>query len=392
MRPDEHKRKRSAQYKKKHGMSKDEKPKDSHQPKSRSTSGKGKVKVDQKAQGKHFGSHISGAAKLLHSSSSSDTSDNDQASATISKTFQRREVVSNWARYEILPPDAETAQKKGEDFLNLLNTAGGTSSQFRFKEEEDWDDSESVSTDTKLLAVDLSDLTASIQCIPLYQRLGIEQDLFSTEQIQEMESIARENAQEYQPRSRAVDLTQQNKQNVHAVDLTQQNKPSYFTADQTLPPAHNDTVTGVVDSGTDMSGVIKQSSNRPVDDGHSVKTVTDCQRFTEVASSPKDLSCSTGVPTCVDSTPVFRTPVINTHVNTSEEIGGVTSSNLDDDLDFLLSLDNPSDVSDLGETTHQNSVQEKVTTPPQQTQSSASNTGLQKETKNLEDWLDSVLD
>ncbi|XP_060081580.1 uncharacterized protein LOC132560894 [Ylistrum balloti] len=417
MRPDEHKKKRSAQYKKKHGMNKDDQSRDSRQPKSKS-SGKGKVKVDQKPGGKHSEGHVTGATKLPQSSSGSDTSDNDQDSAPVRPAFRRREVVSNWTRYEILPSETEATQRKGEDFLNLLNTAGVTSSQFRFKEEEAWDEGESVSTDTKLLAVDLSDLAASLQCIPLYNRLGLEQDLFSSEQIQEMETAAKEHTQEYKPKSYPVDpthkykpksypvdptheykpkslvsdLTQKYKPGSQAVDISEQNKPvgSDSAIDSTLPTKDNDKVTRVVETGKtktepDETGSIKQEAGE-----HLIKAESDCQKSADDVSIYNQPSHNLGASGCVDSAPVVRTPVINTNI--CEKTGEVTSNNLDDDLDFLLSLDNPSDATSLGETTQQNSVNVTVKTSPDKKALTSSNTGLEKETENLEDWLDSVLD
>ncbi|XP_033734802.1 cell death regulator Aven-like [Pecten maximus] len=380
MRPDEHKKKRSTQYKKKHGINKDDQSKDSRQPKSKSAGGKGKVKVDQRLEGKKSDSHA-GAAKPTHSSSGSDSSDNDQESAQVHKTFKRREVVSNWARYEILPPDTETTQKKGEDFVNLLNTAGGTSSQFRFKEEEDWEEGESVCTDAKLLTIDPSDLAASFQCIPLYHRLGVDQDLFSAEQILEMEADAKEHTLQYQ-NLKLADVTQPHNKSPHTSDIKQQDNTSPCKTDHTQPQVDNDKVPSVVDTVRTGPGQKK--------DEHLVKSEPVCHRSAAAESNQKDPLCNVGA--SVNTTPVVRTPVINTHTNTGETTGGVTSNNLEDDLDFLLSLDNPSDSTDLGETTQQNSIQDTVKTPPDKTGITTTNKELNKETENLEDWLDSVLD
>lgn len=72
MRPDEHKKKRSTQYKKKHGMSKDDQPKDSRQQKGRTD----KVKVDLNLkQGKGSpGDHDKQPIARANSSSGSDVS------------------------------------------------------------------------------------------------------------------------------------------------------------------------------------------------------------------------------------------------------------------------------------------------------------------------------
>ncbi|XP_069116536.1 cell death regulator Aven-like [Argopecten irradians] len=375
MRPDEHKKKRSAQYKKKHGMNKDDQSKDARRLQS---AGKGKVKVDQRQDGKADGRGAS-AAKLPHSSSGSDSSDNDgDSAAPVRQSFKRREVVSNWARYEILPPETETTQKRGEDFANLLNSAGGTSSQFRFKEEEDWEDDESVCADTKLLTVDPTDLAASLQCIPLYQRLGVDQDLFSTEQIQEMEADAREHTLQYNPSPKPADITQPHRTNPPSVD-----NPS--TTDHTQLSV-NKVKRDKDTNGINLTAVSKENLTKPKVDGDLFKQKSDSQKSADVVAG------SVGAGASVNTTSVVRTPVINNHNSTGEKTTGVSRDNLDDDLDFLLSLENPSEATSLGETTHQNSIQETAKSPPDKTGNTTQSKESAKETENLEDWLDSVLD
>ena len=45
-----------------------------------------------------------------------------------SKTFRRREIANNWAKYDIPPVDADdsTASARGQDFHRLLQAAGRT--------------------------------------------------------------------------------------------------------------------------------------------------------------------------------------------------------------------------------------------------------------------------
>jgi len=42
----------------------------------------------------------------------------------VKKTYNRREVVSNWDRYEVRQSEENLPEQKGEDFSKLLNTAG----------------------------------------------------------------------------------------------------------------------------------------------------------------------------------------------------------------------------------------------------------------------------
>ncbi len=53
-------------------------------------------------------------------------------------------------------------------------------SQFRFKDEQDWElDGEAEGSEeiADLLAVDLADLATAIHCIPLHTRLGLDTDM-----------------------------------------------------------------------------------------------------------------------------------------------------------------------------------------------------------------------
>ncbi|CAG2230084.1 unnamed protein product [Mytilus edulis] len=171
MRPDQHKQKKNTQYKKKHGMTeknkdakdkKDGKPEGSKQP-YRSDASKG----EQTKSTNKFNNR----GNLSDSSESSD--ENDGLAATKS-SFQRR--------------------KLGDNFSKLLQSAGSSTSQFRFKEEEeDW--VESNQSDT--LSLDLQDLSSSLGCVPLYKVLRLNKDLFTAEQIEEFDRRSTENQRKY---------------------------------------------------------------------------------------------------------------------------------------------------------------------------------------------------
>lgn len=258
---------------------------------------------------------------------------------------------------------------------------GGTSAQFRFKEEEQWDEGEIIGTDAELLAVDLSDLSDSLQCIPLYHRLGVDKDLFSIDQMEEMESTAKLHQEQYKPNSG-------NKHTVRVVNV-----------------GHGDL--DIETNVTDIGKKLKQTSLVDIlPDKHSQKPNSDLDgcllNKTIPDLSTADLksseSCSGygtgGATLCVNdkSAPGHRGPVISTHVpvNTGEKAAVTARNNLDDDLDFLLSLDNPSDVTAIGEiTTKETSTAEPTA---KSSVSIAKDVVETKETQNLEDWLDSVLD
>ena len=72
-----------------------------------------------------------------------------------------------------------------EPFAQLLFIGtGGSSAQFRFRDEEDWEDTfDYSSSTTNVLAINLEDLQQSLSCLPLHQRLEIAEDLFSVSKI-----------------------------------------------------------------------------------------------------------------------------------------------------------------------------------------------------------------
>lgn len=70
-----------------------------------------------------------------------------------------------------------------EHFCNMLLFSGGSSAQFRFHDEEDWESTGvSPATTASVLTMNLEDLHQGLSCIPLHHRLGIPECLFSVSQ------------------------------------------------------------------------------------------------------------------------------------------------------------------------------------------------------------------
>lgn len=55
---------------------------------------------------------------------------------------------------------------------------GGSATQFRLKDEEEWNDDGGDSA-APALALDLDSLSQSLDCIPLHERLGIKDNVFT---------------------------------------------------------------------------------------------------------------------------------------------------------------------------------------------------------------------
>lgn len=163
MRPDEHKRKKSAQYqnKKKHTAS------DKHE-------GKLPVKKDVDENLKRPGTE-----NLDGKKEAADSSDGAK--------FSRRKLTSNWEKYEIQneeDPHLGITQR-GESFEKLLKSAGASNSQFRFKDETFWEDDVS-DLPTTWMTVDVMALADSLDSLTLCQKFSISKEHFTDDQLKVM--------------------------------------------------------------------------------------------------------------------------------------------------------------------------------------------------------------
>ncbi|KAL3875131.1 hypothetical protein ACJMK2_038061 [Sinanodonta woodiana] len=200
MRPDEHKRKKNALYKKKHGIPPKGKEETSEKPPGQKQTKKEKPKADAREQGqRQLPTRSAANVQPNEDSTSSSGSDEEDISRSQKATFRRREIVSNWARYEeVIDDGSAPPTQRGEDFnklLNLSGTTGSSLSQFRFRDEEDW--GESMSHNGQVLAVDTEDLASVLDCLPLHKLLSIDPMLFSISQIKEQEESAKLNEEMY---------------------------------------------------------------------------------------------------------------------------------------------------------------------------------------------------
>ncbi|XP_061192054.1 cell death regulator Aven-like [Saccostrea echinata] len=171
MRPDEHKKKKNAQYKKKHGIKEER---------------KGETSKDKKGS----------SEEILVNTVKSDISDSSDSSHNSNVArFSRRIVKSNWEKYE-LPPEEDPyigPTQKGESFEKLLRSEGASAAQFRFKDEAFWEE-EAAGPHYDQMSIDLMTLADSLQSLPLYQKLGISKEHFTKEQLQVMETQSMQNS------------------------------------------------------------------------------------------------------------------------------------------------------------------------------------------------------
>ncbi|XP_076464670.1 uncharacterized protein LOC143296538 [Babylonia areolata] len=197
MRPDEHKKKKSAQYQRKHGSSgakggKNENDKSSSKP---GKQGSSKSAASERTPQTRCDGNVTGNSKINATTSESD--DEGEQSEVKGKSFRRREIASNWAKYDLPPADADDAATapRGEDFNKLVKSAGGALAHFRFKDEENWEDGGASESNPggQVLSLDCAELATSLGCLPLHTQLGLDADIFTSEQLTVMTETAEEN-------------------------------------------------------------------------------------------------------------------------------------------------------------------------------------------------------
>ena len=53
--------------------------------------------------------------------------------------YGRRNITSNWSRYEILSDEEEEENMTGPDYQYVISTAQGAEAHFKFKSEQEWE-------------------------------------------------------------------------------------------------------------------------------------------------------------------------------------------------------------------------------------------------------------
>ena len=120
-----------------------------------------KAKKEQKAQGPK--AKPSPTVEPTPSSSSSQDPD----------FYSHRKVASNWTKYEIPSDedsDAETAT--GLDFNFVLENSAKASDHLQLKAEKEWETKHETEYHQDLFALNLTDLEAKLDSIPLYDLIG----------------------------------------------------------------------------------------------------------------------------------------------------------------------------------------------------------------------------
>lgn len=359
MRPDQHKKKRSTQYKKKHGIS--DKPKNDDN--NNNKNNKEKVASGQGStqwQAPEKVNNTKDVTKTLTSKNENNTKEGESSAEEedeLAASFRRRKIVSNWDRYQSLPPEIEdeNLSEIGADFGKLLSQTADALSQFRFKDEKEWEEDKTLLS-SSFVALDCEALANSLQCLPLNERLGLDATLFSDEQIEDFAAEAEKSRMLYNPDScSTIVQEQQTALDVKAIH-------SVLSAAMHLAPALLKTVKAKpthVENGTEIV---------PVEEGKEKTGVPDKEdsKLIDVAQEPGSKSANMKKSPCV--IPQVKSDPI------SEE----------DELHTLLSLGKTKPQADVGGSGNIDQ--------PAEISSSGEKKYVSSATASLEDWLDSVLD
>ncbi|XP_014663295.1 PREDICTED: cell death regulator Aven-like [Priapulus caudatus] len=380
MKPDQHKKKSSAQYNAKHNINNNINKRDSGSASSCRRGGR----VGR--QGRRDDS----AQVEPETREQDDTSELEEAPSS----FSRRGVTSNWDRYECdVDTPSEQEQCRGADFHSLLTTTGGSAAEFRFKDERQWDAEESESSSSVpvggFMSIDCDTLAAALACIPLHKRLHLDESLFEEKHIKAFAEDAKRCSEMYSPAPY---------------------KPLPFNADDEKHTIASNVI-GLLSDGTESTTLNKLGVESVDNESHGTCQITGQHlkdansAVTEAEQAELDfLLSSTPIPNlrAEASVPVTDSvtmlPVQNTDRKLTSDLqqtsagtevgsksdkdvteitaalGNVAIQKQEDDLDTLLSLD-----SQLAHTGSKNECR------PVGSGSGAGGV-------DLDDWLDSVLD
>lgn len=356
MRPDEHKRKKNAQYKKKHGIS------------DKGVASDSKSKSDENRRKENKATPV----PSVHAEPKPEKVSQNQGAENVEfdeeKKYRRRHIESNWSRYDdSSDSEDDLPEQRGEDFNKLLAEAGGSAAQFRFKDEEEWGE-EKGETTTPLLALDFENLAESLSCIPLHERLGIADHLFTKEQITEMEKAATENETNYR---------------LHMNENTEKYIDSKIQKFQ--PEVKSEKINALPDKHQARTDAM------PVKKSTSVQTSNLLEKSGNKYNATDNWDTSLNIKTNGELEQFQENSLKSSHRTESSKSKDVQS--LEDDLDLILSLEEHTDL-EVKNKLHVIGVDEtgKTLSKSSETTTSSKKAESSKGTENLEDWLDTMLD
>ncbi|XP_063238344.1 uncharacterized protein LOC134539922 [Bacillus rossius redtenbacheri] len=121
----------------------------------------------------------------------------DEIAALTSRKYAKRQVFSNWTRYE--PPAAageEEAEGRPASFEDLARLPASAGSHFKFKSERNWD-SDPSSLRARCFSVNVELLAQGLACVPLYDKLELPKDMLTAEELERIDYSAKQSVARY---------------------------------------------------------------------------------------------------------------------------------------------------------------------------------------------------
>lgn len=109
----------------------------------------------------------------------------------VSKAFSKRELVSNWNKYDDKSTSSTTVDESASNFDELLSTPASIGGHFLFNSEKSWEANDDWYNRDDYFQLNLIELSKSLATIPFYERQNYSKDLFSSEEIDDMNRQAK---------------------------------------------------------------------------------------------------------------------------------------------------------------------------------------------------------
>lgn len=112
-----------------------------------------------------------------------------------SKEFSKRKLESNWSKYDEIPDEEENEQLKAADFEAILMAPKSIGTHFTLNSEKYWDQSNTENEELlargtafeQMFQLNLTTLKNGVGRLPFYLRHGYAKELFTTEEIVQMD-------------------------------------------------------------------------------------------------------------------------------------------------------------------------------------------------------------
>lgn len=111
----------------------------------------------------------------------------------VSKQFSKRELSSNWNKYDDNTSSNDIDVPHSSNFEELLLAPASVGGHFLFNSEKSWEASDDWYNRDEYFQLNLVELTKSLATIPYFERQNYSKDIFSSEEIEDMNRQAKYN-------------------------------------------------------------------------------------------------------------------------------------------------------------------------------------------------------